>query len=41
MLWAPLDDLCHGVVKDGDLEDVAPHHHEGHEVASLSSHGGQ
>jgi hypothetical protein len=33
MLWASLDHLCHGVVEDGDLEDVAPHHLEGHEVA--------
>ena len=24
MAWAPLDDLRHGVVEDGDLEDFAP-----------------
>jgi hypothetical protein len=35
MLWAPLDHLRYGVVEHGDLEDVAPHHFEGQEVADL------
>jgi hypothetical protein len=30
-----LDHLSHGVVEDGDLEDVAPHHLERQEVADL------
>jgi hypothetical protein len=32
---ATLDHLCHGIVKDGDLEDVAPEHLESYEVANL------
>jgi hypothetical protein len=35
MLRATLDHLSHGVVKYGDLEDVALEHHEAHEVADL------
>jgi hypothetical protein len=35
MLRTPLDHFRHGVVENGDLEDVAPEHLEGHEVAYL------
>jgi hypothetical protein len=35
MLHAHMDHLRHGIVEDGDLEDVAPEHLESHEVTDL------
>jgi hypothetical protein len=35
MLWAPHHYLRHVVVEDGDFQDVAFEHLEGHEVANI------